>query len=248
MFTIWGAIRYLPDLLESIQATAKYGRWLYDHASAPRSVGLTITILVVGIALLFADSVKEHTGRWFPKRSNAETRSRTTAPMRPESRERVSQFETTITDGGSGEERRKTWENRPKLFLEYDAATATKYSLTYSGVFLKNSGGIAHNVHFQPEVRAGLSLEMEDPTGSVNANPFAVRFKACTVRTTGKKTPIGGPLAEQMTSLFEALIQEQEHVFEIAITCQDFEGNSFAYRTRFKYDQRGHQITSELAT
>jgi hypothetical protein len=213
VLTLWAAVRWIPDLLESVQATERYGRWTYAYLGAPRSGLLTIAILIVGIGLIFSETIQRKIHAW---KSESPPNKRGTA-------------------------------NRPKLFLEYDAAIAAKYSLTYSGLFLKNSGGIAHNIHFEPEVKAGISLSMDDPPGSIGTNPFPVVFQVCTVTANGEKVPMGGPLAERFAILFHSLLQEFEDSFEVAINCQDFEGNKFTSKTRFRIDVLTDKITSELA-
>jgi len=149
-----------------------------------------------------------------------------------------------MIDRGSGEDRKKTYENRPKLFLEYDDGVAATHSLSASGVFLKNTGGTAHNVQFEPEVRAGYTLEMDNPRGSVDGTPYPVNFRFCIARANGKRSVVTGPLAERMRSLFLALTLERENTFEIGIRCTDFEGNRFASRTRFKCESS--HISSEI--
>ncbi|HXW93280.1 MAG TPA: hypothetical protein VEK33_22215 [Terriglobales bacterium] len=56
---IWGGIRIVVDLLESLNATRKYVASGYVQlASAPSSRTLTVTIIVVGLVLLFFELVK----------------------------------------------------------------------------------------------------------------------------------------------------------------------------------------------
>jgi hypothetical protein len=63
----WGAIRFLPDLLESMQATVKYGKWVYAHLSAPQGLPFTIAIIVIGIGLIFSETIQARLHRWMPK-------------------------------------------------------------------------------------------------------------------------------------------------------------------------------------
>lgn len=56
---IWGAIRFIPDSLESAQATAKYTRWLYNHFGVPHNLLLTVAIVIIGIGLIFSESIQK---------------------------------------------------------------------------------------------------------------------------------------------------------------------------------------------
>lgn len=67
--TVWGAIRYVPDLLESAQATAKYGRWIYAHLPLPGSGALAFVILIVGIGLIFSDTVQQKVSELIHRKS-----------------------------------------------------------------------------------------------------------------------------------------------------------------------------------
>lgn len=59
------AIRFVPDLLESAQATTKYAKWTYTHLSAgPRGSIWTACILIVGICLIFSDTIRTKVGIW----------------------------------------------------------------------------------------------------------------------------------------------------------------------------------------
>lgn len=58
LFLVWGGIRFVTDLLESVEATAKYAKWSYEHLSAPHSTLATVVIIVVGIGLIFAEKVQ----------------------------------------------------------------------------------------------------------------------------------------------------------------------------------------------
>lgn len=64
---VWGAIRFLPDLLESVQATVKYGKWVYAHLSAPQGFPFTIAIIVIGIGLIFSETIQARLHQWMPK-------------------------------------------------------------------------------------------------------------------------------------------------------------------------------------
>jgi hypothetical protein len=60
----WGVIRFIPDALESIQATAKYAKWSYDHLAVPRSGLLTLAIVLVGIGLIFSETIQKSIQAW----------------------------------------------------------------------------------------------------------------------------------------------------------------------------------------
>ncbi|HSY33914.1 MAG TPA: hypothetical protein VLA42_18180 [Verrucomicrobiae bacterium] len=65
MLVAWGIIRFIPDLLESIQATAKYGKWSYAHLLVfPQSALLTIVVLVIGLGLIFSDTIQKKLHEW----------------------------------------------------------------------------------------------------------------------------------------------------------------------------------------
>jgi hypothetical protein len=50
-------------LFESIQATAKYGKWVYAHLGFPRNNWLTVAVLVAGVALLFYENIRQLVNR-----------------------------------------------------------------------------------------------------------------------------------------------------------------------------------------
>jgi len=58
ILTAWAIIRFVPDTLESVKTTAKYGQWLYSHGNIPHSSLLSVAILVVGVALIFSDTIQ----------------------------------------------------------------------------------------------------------------------------------------------------------------------------------------------
>lgn len=141
ILTIWAVVRYLPDLLESAQATAKYGRWLYAHVSIPRSGSLSAVILGVGIALIFAETLREQVHRWLPK---SETKvpipTETIATISPELTKRLSELaelkNVRIIDRGSGEERKAAWEQKPDVVLEWISGKGG----THDKIGLRNIG------------------------------------------------------------------------------------------------------------
>ncbi len=57
---IWGAVRVIPDALESAQATEKYAKWFYAHLAAPHSAFLTLGIVVIGLGLIFSETIQHH--------------------------------------------------------------------------------------------------------------------------------------------------------------------------------------------
>jgi hypothetical protein len=59
LFVAWSAVRFIPDLLESIQATGKYTKWLLQHLAFPHSLLLTVIIFVVGMGLTFSDTIQQ---------------------------------------------------------------------------------------------------------------------------------------------------------------------------------------------
>lgn len=61
---IWGVIRIIVDLLESVQATAKYAHSAYISAiAAPQSEVLTVAVLIVGATLLYGEEIRTATTR-----------------------------------------------------------------------------------------------------------------------------------------------------------------------------------------
>jgi len=65
----WAAIRWIPDSLESIQATEKYAKWLHDHSGYlhilyVHDVLLSSTCIVVGIGLIFSDTIQKELQKW----------------------------------------------------------------------------------------------------------------------------------------------------------------------------------------
>jgi hypothetical protein len=54
----WSVVRFVPDLLESMQATAKYAKWSYAHLAAPHSGLLTFAVFFIGIGLIFSETIQ----------------------------------------------------------------------------------------------------------------------------------------------------------------------------------------------
>ena len=59
MLLVWGVVRFIPDLLASMQATAKYAKWSYTHLASPHSGLLTLIVFVIGIGLIFSDTIQK---------------------------------------------------------------------------------------------------------------------------------------------------------------------------------------------
>jgi len=56
---IWGGVRFVVDLLSSLDATKSYGHYAYVQlAASPASRTLTITVIAVGLALLLYEPLK----------------------------------------------------------------------------------------------------------------------------------------------------------------------------------------------
>jgi hypothetical protein len=128
----------------------------------------------------------------------------------------------------SFEEHRQVNVNHPKLFLEYSNSIAAQYAMTFSGLSLKNDGGRAFNIEFDPEGRAGLTLRMDNPTRSVDkGDEYAITLKVCEKRNE-ILYPIGGMLSSQIQTLFERLADMgSDEGFGITIRCTDFDKTSF---------------------
>jgi hypothetical protein len=141
----------------------------------------------------------------------------------------------------------KLKQKAPRLFLEYSATVAAQYGMAASGLFLKNDGGRAFNVEFEPEVRSGLTLAMDNPAGSVDAeNPHPINLHYCYIDKDNRKIPMGGLLSGRITRFFTDLLQEGEKDFVVTIKCQDFEGRDFNFRSILAIDAWSNQITSRL--
>jgi hypothetical protein len=149
----------------------------------------------------------------------------------------------SVTYRGSGEERKAAFENRPKLFLEYSPAMAATYALTYSGLSLKNDGGIAYNIEFKPEIRAGFTLVLENPISPVEKGaPYSIKARFCRVDSKGTKIPMDGMHSIQVQSLMEALSEFGENSFAVTILSMDFEHNRFESCSQIHFDIRTSRI------
>jgi len=63
LLTAWGVIREMVDLLESVKATHGYAVALYEHRYLTvwlfSSRGLTVSVIVVGLGLIFSEKIQE---------------------------------------------------------------------------------------------------------------------------------------------------------------------------------------------
>jgi hypothetical protein len=78
VLVIWSAIRWIPDLLGSAQATAKYGKWVYEHLAHLHLVYLpsglpNVVVLVIGIGLIFSETIQRKIHQWWNSRQETET-------------------------------------------------------------------------------------------------------------------------------------------------------------------------------
>lgn len=143
------------------------------------------------------------------------------------------------------ESRSKT-QSGPKLFLEYHSVPA-QYILEFSGLTLKNIGTPAFNIEFEPDVRSGLTLLMDNPTGSVSsANSYPIRLQYCTVNDKNAKNPMGGVPASRIEHFFNDLLHKGEESLTITIKCRDFDGHKFAFKSILRFDRWKNEITSEI--
>jgi len=148
----------------------------------------------------------------------------------------------------SFDEHRRVNANHPKLFLEYSNSIAAQYGMTFSGLSLKNDGGRAFNIEFGPEVRAGLTLQMDNPTRSVDkGEEYAIHLRVCE-----KKNeilyPIGGMLSGQVQTLFERLADKgNDEAFCITMKCADFDKHPFVSQFVLRWDIWTKRIWCERA-
>jgi predicted nucleotidyltransferase len=56
----WAIVRYIPDTLESFEATARYGRWLYSHLGSLLIANWfqNSVVLLIGAGLIFSDTIQ----------------------------------------------------------------------------------------------------------------------------------------------------------------------------------------------
>lgn len=135
----------------------------------------------------------------------------------------------------------------PRLFLEYSNAAAAQYAMTFSGLFLKNDGGRAFNVEFEPEIHGRYTLLMDNPTQSIDrGDKYAVHLKLCEERN-GILNPIGGMLSDQIQTLFDRLADEGEadDGLRVTIKCIDYDKKPFVAETVLRRDRWTKQIRCE---
>src|SRR5258708_2539204 len=70
-------------------------------------------------------------------------------------------------------DRRPRTQSGRRLFLEYHPV-AGQYILELSGLILKNIGAPAFNIEFEPDVCCGHTLLLDNPTKSVDSNPYPI--------------------------------------------------------------------------
>jgi len=143
-------------------------------------------------------------------------------------------------------EPRPRTQSGPKLFLEYHPVVG-QYILELSGLILKNIGAPAFNIEFEPEVRCGHTLLLDNPTKSVDSNPYPIVLQYCTVNKEGTKNPMGGVPASRIEHFFNDLLHEGESSLAITIKCRDFDGHSFTFKSILRFDRWKNEITSEIA-
>jgi hypothetical protein len=138
-------------------------------------------------------------------------------------------------------------EDPPKLFLDYSAVIAAKYALTFSGLFLKNDGGTAHNVQLIPEVRSGLTLNIDNPNSPIQkGEPHPLRVLFCRQNENETLSPMGGMQSGQISSLLGALAERGEDSFSVKIECEDFDHKHFSSCSRLRYERLFDRIWVEL--
>jgi hypothetical protein len=142
----------------------------------------------------------------------------------------------------------KEKQKAPRLFFDFDNVVAAQYAMTYSGLFLKNDGGRAFNVTFEPETRAGLTLRIDRPLQSVNTgNGYPIHLLCCSVEAnTNGLFPVGGMQSGQIQNLFERLSDEGEvEGFTITIRCLDYNKTAVESRSVLRWDIWTKQIRCE---
>ena len=155
-------------------------------------------------------------------------------------------------DGETGvenfDEHRRVNVSHPKLFLEYSNSIAAQYAMTFSGLSLKNDGGRAFNIEFDPEIRAGLTLRMDNPTRSVDkGDEYAINLRVCENKNE-ILYPIGGMLSGQIQTLFERLADTgNDEGFGITIRCTDFDKRPFVSQSVLRWDIWTKRIWCERA-
>jgi len=132
--------------------------------------------------------------------------------------------------------------------LDFNNVIAAQYALTFSGLFLKNDGGRAFNVTFEPEVRAGLTLRIDSPTESIETgSAFPIRVLCCSIEeNTGRLLPVGGMQSGQIQSLFERLADKgEDEGFTVRIRCLDYNKTAVESKSILRWDIWTKQIRCE---
>ena len=139
----------------------------------------------------------------------------------------------------------KLKQKAPRLFLDFSNSVAAQYAMTFSGLVLKNDGGRAFNVEFQPEVRFGLTIRLDNPTQSIDGGEvYAIHVTCCELKGVAYY-PVGGMQSGQVQSLFERLSTEGTKGFTVTIKCVDFDKNSIVSRSILRWDIWTKQIRCE---
>lgn len=171
-----GAIRWLPDLLESAQATQKYGLWAYKHLGVlvvnvqRGGVGITAGLLLVGGGLIFSETIQQEIRTL--RNRNRTASSGNSYRMKTESKTLPDYsvvFEGSLSrsvdptqlqgarliDRGSGAERKAAEENKfvkdsdPTIYVDIESRTIQGTRCT--PLILHNSGkSIAHRIQVAP--------------------------------------------------------------------------------------------------
>jgi hypothetical protein len=156
VLTVWGAIRYIPDLLESGQATAKYGKWLYAHLSFPRGGYLTVALFVMGIGIIFSSVIE----KWIQElRRKKEKTSGSASPIN------LSKLKITSMEMYEAAELKPTTEG-PNIGVVYSYSEqvdgvgedGTGKPITLTNISLNDS---AHNVRVLPFTVGDLTATFE---------------------------------------------------------------------------------------
>jgi len=130
-------------------------------------------------------------------------------------------------------------ENRPKLFLHYDALVASQYGLTYSGLFLKNDGETAFNVRFEcAPTRCGYTLKLDDPPSSIEKGcSYPVDLAVCKLDQQGRLIPLGGILSGRVKDFFRRIAADGDDAFTITMKCEGFDRmETFCSKTTLSHD------------
>lgn len=222
----------------SDQAKSIWEQWTHPHFGWKN---WAIGALLILVAFLFEGSFRNHREQEEKSRSERLGLESTQAMIVRDYSHKIAGLEKELAE-------EKSKEKAPKLFLEYSAAVAARYGTTHSGLFLRNEGGRAFNVEFEPEIRSGKTLLMDNPVESVDAgNPYSVNLHYCTIDEKNIKHPMGGILSGRIADFFNDLLHDGEDSLGITIKYKNFEGRQFMSRSVLRVDRLKSEITSELA-